>query len=636
MKKKILCLVLSLLSLIPLLTLCIGAEETVTDPILRELSGFTIGGKPFNEADYPVDINNKRIELIALREKLDSRDGGAWIELYLYVPRAESMDISEVWMNHSESGDGTLIRYSTACDFNKDLRFARLGIYVDSKYLQGEKRFYNIDTICGYNLGEIYGETYSVEQKIGKQYVVTGSHQEKNVKYVEGGLLTMPLDLYGTVWRDENIKSKDTPYLYNEIATVYFTVPQDIYKQYDWIEQIKAEFYMFRSSPAIVTNSAKLNNLANVWAMSNGTLINSFHWDDLPTLSYGSVVYNSNSGGQYAGGIATAPEWIYNPTAKQRELYGKYTGMDGLGYAGYQHFLSYYFYDPDIVIDPDNNSFYQVASSVEIEEYITNYSEEKLGGNIQYYLCGLSSDLYDDFDYVQGIYNREDIYDYKLDSWQGDLPNFWQRLFDITPSGSGELTDSVKQFIAIEKPHEVAAKYAGNPLGLSNEYKIGKADCEAFLKHLREADGPVVLVRVAVNDYECRELDVEATRTNEKGKIEEVKIDDGTVWLARMNFYRDVDVTEVTFVRDGIPYTYKVVADPINMNGGLSVKNDPEVDTPFKDALAELRKRFDEFSNMLKITLGIIFVVIVVAVVVFVFWKNRRTKVVIKMDKRKR
>ena len=215
------------------------------------------------------------------------------------------------------------------------------------------------------------------------------------------------------------------------------------------------------------------------------------------------------------------------------------------------------------------------------------------------------------------------------------MPNWWQRLFNLTPQGSGVIADNVKQFIAIEKPQQEAAKYANNPLGLSNEYKIGKADCESFLKYLQNANGPVVLCRVAVNDYECRELDVKATRTDENGKVKKVDIDDGKVWLARMNFYRDVDVTEVTFSRDGVLYTYEVIADPINMNGGLSVKNDPKEDTPFLDALRKWKNKFDDMADALALVLKIFMIVVVLFVAISLLLMLRRPKVKIKFKKKK-
>ena len=656
MKKKILCMILCVLSLVPLLTMAVSAEETATDPILRELSGFTINGKPFNEADYPVNSGDRSVKLLTMREVGADPDKpfsewGYALYLYLYVPCAEDIQFDKVYytnnanaleenedvelyvepidiIEHKRTADGRFVRVRVANTPNTDYIFAA----------DVQTRFYNF-----YDISYCYKSDWVTHvSAIRTLYTVSGFEKTKDLTYVDAGRLTLPLKLNGTVWRSEGYKSLDTPYLYNEIATVYFTIPRHVYVQYDWIEKIYSNFYMFRSSPVVVTNSETLNNMEFISYLRSGVALD--HYDDgIPTLSYGDLKYygsrpSNNGSGMDITYFDQAAEWIYNPTDTERNeisgleiLYGKY------GYAVFpliQDALSFYFYDSDIKIDEKTNTFYQVATSEDVEAYIDAYVEAYGLGKETF--CGLLPELYESYQHYDEIYKRGDYYD--ITSWEGDQRNFWQALFGLTPKDVVYIEEGVEKILAIEDPKAVAAEYANNLDGLSNKYKIGKGDAAAFLQYLQNADGIVTLLRISANDYECRELDVHYT--NSDGQY--VELTDGRAWMARMNFYREVDVTDVIFMRDGKEVHYVAKADPIDFNGGVGVKNDPEADTPVKDVVDDAinkvktfwEKLFYNVKNVgegLKFAVMLLFGLLIVFGVVLVVFLFRRNK-----EKRKR
>ena len=403
---------------------------------------------------------------------------------------------------------------------------------------------------------------------------------------------------------------------------------------------------MFRSSPVIVTNSATLNGMYGVNYMRSG--VNVSHYDDeIPTWSYGLLEFfgsrPTNSGlGLDVTYSDREPEWVYNPIDSQRNTieyvptqYGKF------GYSVFptiQNALSFYFYDPDIKIDEKTNTFYQVASSDEVEAYIDGYVAAYGEGKETF--CGLLPELYESHQFYDEIYNRGDHYD--ISSWEGDQRNFWQIMFGLTPKDVVYIAEGVEKITAIEDPRAVAAEYANNLDGLSNKYKIGKGDAAAFLSYLQNADGVVTLLRISANDYECRELT--AKYTDESSKL--VDINDGQAWLARMNFYRNVDVTDVIFMRDGKEIHYTVKADPIDFNGGVGVKNDPEEDTPVKDAVNNVINSFSNwwqnFANNfkkagdnLKWAVKVLLIVLLAFGVVWIIFLFRRKKVKIEYPKEK-
>ena len=645
--KRILCFMLCVLTLVPLFALWPSAETTVD--VVGQLQNYTIDGKPFDPNDYPLNTSDKGIYLLALRERgsVRGQEPSEWknykLDLYLYNPSGIPISdgYGEVWLTNSEevidpdtSGIGSDTVDSNATYHSDDNRFIRVSIsYAAARPVGiGEKRIYHFFKMrFEHVIGTKPNETYEyVTNKTEYMFTVYGFESDGTMSYSDGQTRTMELELRGTVWRDENIQSSDNPYVYNEIPTVYFTIPSEIYNNYDRVAQIAAEFRKFHSTPIVVTNSAKLNSMNTAVLRSGLTL--SEHWDDVPTLSYGQYSYMKSFAGE--SNIYITPEWVYNPSNYNRDLYNLVKSYFE-GYAGYTKFveycnaLSFYFYNPNIEVDVDKNLFYHGVTDDEFESYLLGYTQTYDPNAIQYSPAGISSDLYDYTEYFPLLYNYKDTpYEISDYTFENKWDKFWWALLGLDTGVAG--AETVDKICEITSPAAVASEHVNNLDGLCDKYKIGKDDAASFLNYLQNADGVVVLLRLDADRYECRELDVFYTVDDKQ-----ITVDDGQTWLVRMNYYREVDVTEVTFEKDGKLTTYKVFADPININGGVDVKDDAiqdGLDVP-KDAALDLwskiKAAFQELTTILK-WLGIIVVggVLVFGVIQFLgLLKPNRVKV---------
>jgi len=625
MKKRIICLIMCVITLIPMFALMSSAETE--DVVFNDLKKISIEGEPFNEVNYPLDPNNNGVYLLTVGLGLlnDQKTYCKGVYFYYYNPSGhELVNTADRKFYYAKSPDrivedyknfGGTSSYISTVECSNDNRFVRCYIPLttsstETYFYVYPKEFYDCET-----------HQYVISSN-SRSFNLSISYDTGAVSVTDGGLMELELELHGTVWRDENFVSLDRPYEYQELATVYFTIPQDVYETYDQIWSVSTDFYMFKSTPIIVTSSGTLNNMEGV----QGGFLNSgyellHHDKDLPILKYGTInSYDASGAG--AVGPVKVPEWIYNVSDENRSHY-EFHGTE------IQNFLSYYFYDPNIKIDPEDNSFYQVVSANGLTAYVDRYSQFYHPNEYTSYLCGVAPELYESSSHYLLDFKHDDIYqmDTTVDVPDGER-KWWEILFNL--NRWQEITETVNKLLVIEKPAEVAAQYANDLEGLSETYKIGIADAPAFLDYLKNAQGIVTLVRFANNQYECRE--VEASMFSESSLLGDkyVAIEDGRTWCASAYFYQDVDVTNVTFERDGMLYEYKVIADPIDIDGGVGVKNDANVKPGLTlDSIKDLLDRIKDNFDKIKTVLGIIFIVIVVVFAIWLISKifRRRQKV---------
>ena len=637
MKKRIICLILCIISLVPMFALMSSAETE--DVVFNDLKKISIEGKPFNEADYPLDPSNNGIYLLTMGFGLlnDAKTYCKGVYFYYYNPSGHKLvNGTDGKFYFAKSSDRVVEDYKT---------YGGTSDYLCTVECSEDNRFVRCSLNISVSVGECYFYAYpkdffdvetgqSVISLNSRSFNVNISADSGVVSATDGGLMELDLDLYGTVWRDENFVSLDRPYEYQELATVYFTIPQDVYDTYDQIWSVSTDFYMFKSTPIIVTNSATINSMPDISVLNSGYEVKSY-FDKVPTLSYGKLQYWNDSNN---AAVYTAPEWIYNPANNDRYNYED-SYPDRFGDEGYWVFpdvcnrICYYFYDSNIKIDPDDNSFYQVVPANGLTAYVDQYSQFYYPDSYTSFVCGVAPELYESASRYLLDFKRDDIYnmDTTVDVPDGER-KWWEILFNL--NRWQEVTETVNKLLVIEKPAEVAAQYANDLAGLSETYKIGIADAPNFLSYLQNAEGVVTLVRFANNQYECRELEAKTYSHSVLGTDYYDKIEDGTTWLSRAYFYQDVDVTKVTFERDGTLYEYKVVSDPIDIDGGVGVKNDANVKPgltldSIRDAIDRIKDIIKDGFDKIKTVFGIIGIVLVVGLAILLISKifRRRQKV---------
>ncbi|MBQ9098502.1 MAG: hypothetical protein IJY50_03640 [Clostridia bacterium] len=646
--KRIFCFILCVLTLVPLFALWPSAETTVD--VVGQLQNYTIDGKPFDPNDYPLNTSDKGIYLLALRERgsVRGQEPSEWknykLDLYLYNPSgipiedgtgtllwtySEEVDPEWEWGEHTFASNATY--------YSVDYRFVRVTVpFTSARPIPtGDKRIFHfyelrfnhvIGTGTDTTLEAVINDTECV-------YTVYGFESDGTMSYSDGQTRTMELELRGTAWRAENPKSELTPNIYTEIPSVYFTIPSEIYNNYDRVAQIAANFWMFHSKPIVLTNSSSFD--AKYADYLKAGVDYAGFTDSLPMLSYGKLKYLFNQ-------TFVTPEWVYNPNTYTQSLCNYVKERGGSSYnkfVEYGNHLNLYFYRQSIAIDDESNHFHLAVSDAEFESYLQGYTDAYYSDFVGPLLGGIAPDLY------ESSYRHEEVYSYNNPETGKDDDETTYKLTDYNFTGNLKWWDilglfggvagaeTVDKICEITSPAAVASEYANNLDGLCDKYKIGKDDAASFLSYLQNADGVVVLLRLDAVEYECHELNVSPA------------IDDGQAWLVEMNFYREVDVTEVTFEKDGKLTTYKVIADPININGGVGVKNDPRPVgslTMIPGAISNWWKGLTESGEALSMALKMFMGVAIVAVVVFAvikvagLFKSNKITIEYPPDKRKR
>ncbi|MBE6702128.1 MAG: hypothetical protein E7585_01790 [Ruminococcaceae bacterium] len=613
--KKILCILLCVLTLLPLFVVFASAAEEEKDVILEDLKKFTVNGEPFDEGAY----NHGQLEFLHIREAgidpdLACSDQKFCVYFYFYDPTSvlDAGD-SYVYLSFDDERPDPLtdqyMNYFNKIERSKDGRFVRAMLDFTGRifpFPDLDVRYYYI-----HRYGSSSGSAF-----VDRCFVVKGFEKQNNLEIINGGLLTLDLELRGSVYRYENPVSDKDLNTYNEIATVYFTVPAWVLEngEYDYIDSITADFKQYLSTPIIVTNSSQLNSMKDIGVLKSGYEVNSY-FSGAPTLELGELVYwtDSNNAARW-----DAPEWVYNPTDSNRERYTS-TIPDKFYKLGYRQFteiqnaLSYYFYNPDIEVDKYNH-FYEVLKSSVFQTYLEAYMNAYYPG--QTFENGLPEELYSSFETKNVLYEKDDFYE--LGSFEVDQNlNFWQSIAAFFGHVYGEQKEEkVMKFEVITDPKDMASKYRYDLTGLSKNLKIARKDAAGFLEYLQNAEGWVVCLRFTTAQYECYELDAyyyDEDKTFNKKTL----ITDGDTWLVRMPFYRDIDVTTVTFVRGDQYFTYQVNADPLDhLDGGVSVKDDWS--NHVRDQAKGNLK--DWFETLLKI-LQVIAIIALIALIVYVVVK---------------
>ena len=302
---------------------------------------------------------------------------------------------------------------------------------------------------------------------------------------------------------------------------------------------------------------------------------------------------------QYSG-------WIYNCQDFDAHVYLEQGHGDCIC-----DLVGYYFYNPNIQID-DDNMFYQAVSSRQMTDYIDQVS--RVYSDRVDETTGIASFLYDDCDLIYNIdYRWDETYD--LSSYEFNRNyRWWLGLFGEKKGWN--LSESIDKICVIEDPAAVANQYAQDLTGLSDEYKIGKADAAYFKDYLQHADGVVVLLRFDVTTYEMHELDVLTYNGGEGNVYNRQDYGEGKTWMAQQWFYKDVDVTRVEFSKDSVIYTYHVKAVPVDLIPGIDVKETPH--TVYASLWSNLNSMVPDFSQVMKylrIALLVLFAIVLLVII---------------------
>ena len=366
---------------------------------------------------------------------------------------------------------------------------------------------------------------------------------------------TLSLDVKHTNFRTG--VSNLGPDHYNEVNSVYFSVPERVFEQYGYLQKIRAEWWEYKTKMmAVTSNESFYNEMLKYIGTDVGTY-------DSTVLVY---LYSGYKG-QYGTSIGT-PSYHYYDWCYNKSLETQYT-IFGTPFAVYEakvtsSIMPYVFFSQTADVDSAYNLLHTatVAGDVNgtiLKDWIYNYRNDLGRGYIDCNGRSISVDLFESYvddGRVLGHNDRTiDLSDtFNLNSYDSNH-TWWDKLWDFGfswPSTSEEYNNvppiyEVKAEDLLGKDEDIAKALLVN---IDDVPMLRAYYTAEILKGNR-----VILFRFADTDYYCAKAYTSAGST--EGACD--------TYVAKQTVFLDFDIIELTFNKDGVYYVIPAVADPIDI-----------------------------------------------------------------------
>ena len=560
--------------------------------VLDDLKSSTINGESFDILDYPFDENGD-ISIVNFVEycysyKVNMRSNYG-LYIYLYNPKGLDIDTSSKqnkvqmavsWVKN-EDGTYSADRYEKFnlkfCNESSDSNYKSLfykfkvidreidGATMVDRVNSNERR-YDISGIELLTKGSVNATDYT----IGGTYKFTGYAQgygnsdENTLSCVVQDLETLKLEVHSTYYRT-GVSSPGEGH-YNEVNSVYFSVPDRIFNMYGNLQKIRAEWWEYKIKPALVLNDESFFNLATQYT---GQEVKNYSPDgDYLTRLYDqSIPFNAYSLNELLEG-SVSYYWTFNV-----DLLDWKAGNVGKDWEktcdNVSNLLPFVFYSPAENIDSVFSFLYSkqvagdVASSV-VEDYVYNYSNELGNGYIDCNGRQISKDLFiDSVDDGRIMGHNDQTIDFgdtfDLKSYDSNH-SWWEKLW--TFGFSWPETD--EHYENVQPIYEVKADdLLFTDDVVSSRLLINKDDVSDFRTYYTAESikgNHVILFRFANTDYFCQNAFMQKANGN------------GSTggYIAQMTWFFDFDIIELTFNKDGNYRVIPAVSSPIDIVNGIS------------------------------------------------------------------
>lgn len=552
------------------------ADDTMSfddSNVLDDLQSSTINGKPFDFLEYAFD-ETKSLRIINVVEycysyKANMRGNYA---LYIYVYNPQGVDIVDksgqnkiqMVVSWTKNSDGEYVadKYEKfALKFcNKSEKSNYKGLFYKYKVVDREiddktmaervnsmERRYDISGI------ELLtrGNTNATEYGVGGTYKFTGYAQgygdsdESTLSCVVEDLETLELKIHHTYYRT-NVSSLGKDH-YNEVNTVYFSVPQRIFDTYGTLQKIHAEWWEYKTKMMAITSDSSFYEQLLSYA---GTDVGEYD-SNVPIWLYSGYDGYANPG--YSEHYY---EWCYN----------KYTVSSSTAtysYGNKSTILPMAFYSDDTDVESIFDFLYSkttTAGDVKgavVSDYIYSYSNDLGNGYIDCNDRQISKDLFETFGddgrtmgYNNTTIDFGDTFD--LRSYDSNH-SWWDKLWDYGfswPSTDGDY-ENVDPIVFLDD---------GILTGSADEYLVNKddlGDLRAYYVEQKLLGNVVVLFRFANTDYYCAPA---RTSAQSSGLLENMN-----TYVAQMTCFFDFDIIDLTFNKDGNYVVIPAVSSPIDI-----------------------------------------------------------------------
>lgn len=589
LKKSIFCLLFVVLilltSLLQPLSVIAASNSTglsfESSNVLDDLFSSTVNGLPFDIKNFPFNEKSS-IQILNFVEfcytyKESKKDD---FGLYVYVYNPQGLDIDKT----SKQNKIQLATYSDEFGEHYDkfeLQFINeaeqsnyKGLFykykiVDKKGADGKTLIDRVNSnervykVSGIEL-LTKGNTNATEYGVGGTYKFSGYakgygpdvNAESNLVCSVENLETLSLEVHHTNYRT-GVSNLGADH-YNEVNTVYFAVPNRIFKEYGNLQKIRAEWWEYKTKMAAITSN--YDYYKNTLLPYTGTY----------TGEYNSSVNNYLYSGYYGqSGMGYANhyfDWTYNKdlSMKSSLMFTQTYHSDKVS-----DIMPYAFYSPAVDVDSVFKFLYSdpIAGSVDstqVAEWIYTYSNNLNHGYIDCNGRKISKDLFeDDVDSGRDMgYNDKtiDLGDtFDLNSYDSNH-NWWNKFWDYGFSWP----DTSEQYSDVAPIYELKeSDLSGSDADISKRLLINSDDVDElkdFFDAAEKNDERVILFRFANTDYYCAPAFAPHVQNITKTDT----------YVAQQTVFLDFDIIELTFNKDGVYHVIPVVSSPMDIVNGFT------------------------------------------------------------------
>lgn len=606
------------------------AEETSYDDtyVMDDLEGSTIGGEPFDVANYPFD-EKQSLSVLYFSEYCYSfyseRQSNFGLYLYVWNPQGLKIDTvsgqNSVELGYGEENKREYNKYPLRC-LSKSVEVDTAGLFYKFKIvLTDEQKHPMLDTlksngrsyhVVGCELlteGSFNPEDHSINQVFTYSGFSKGygpSEDTDSLVYTSRFGLALDIERQGglrqTFYRPSHSNGANE-YTQDTLQTVYFSVPKKYFNDGYDIGEIRMEWLKTLTNWMFITGNESVYNALLPWVGVN--CVGQLEGSSGPLYVY------KNANGQ--------------PFPTEYGFSSSLASFNGLR----SNDISYL-----PMLFPSNN--WEVDSADDyvlpferIREYMQNYNERynenrvyfdadyepthvmgqpyEKGGNFIFstpYGGGSVKVEGVDYLYNRALFSQIDKKKTKIDISAKDTRSlrdveigkkWWDGLFGL----DGEYTVSSTVYDGIEAIHCVTENdMLGSNEEISSRLYIDKTDCEDFKTFYDEATGRkevVVLVRYDVGIYQA----AEGKEGIYKNSTFITGWDNGDTncRVSRMNYYLNLDVIHLKFDNGEEEFYLPVISSPIDAGS---------------DSTPALNTTSDKQSNWWKILLGVIALIVII------------------------
>lgn len=605
--------------------------------VMDDLKTATINGKSFDVVDYPYDSIGafKHPEILTVVEYCYSYRPSARENygLYIYFYNPQSLNFkansgaNKITLGVKYVTDNTgnikvdgyekfTLRFCSKSTGDYDNLFYKFKVIDHVSDIDGKTIAARVNSNARrYDISEIEllidGSNNATGYGVGGTYTFTGYAKgygadqtaESTLACERSDLETVKLDLAGvsdgidkrTYWRSNS--SSLGAHHQNQINSVFFAIDTNVLEKYGYtLQKIKAEWWEYKTAPALVVQSEKIKNDLLEYA---GQYIGE-SYDS--SRGYSVYYYETHSGG-----------W---GSASHEDCYYKYcwnveqTGGGSLQWTHYSDFLG----SLSLVFNSNNISVNDYVLTAEIlQNYCENYNKSYFNGHLTFNEHDFSADLFSasvDDGRTRGYNLREfDISD-PDDLWQinsyDSTHNWFNKLHDY---GFGVITTNDDYSDVLPIQMLTSEDFAVS--NIADYLKVNSTDVDKLRDYYYSSvadknndgkpDNAVFLFRYSQTDYWAVDARVKELST---GNVAFGELRQGTQFF-------DFDILELTFNKDGDLTTFGCVSSPVDHWTGYT----PSIEAVYPDWLKWLKIALGLIVAILLIVLLYPFIIPVLSVV---------------------